>query len=114
MIVPISINQITSFSNAFNSRAFFLLDRDDTFPYWLKSYSLPQITSNVDSIQLQQHPITVEPTTLVYDDFACTVYVDEFFLVYKNLHEWLVLSTPNENYASSKTDATLYILDTTV
>lgn len=109
MTIPIS--SIKSFSNAYNSRALFLIDRFPELRLWISTFELPGINIPINHIDYIEHGIKTEGATITYAPLTISLYLDEFFVVYKSIYNWLHGMIPGENYVSSKTDTSILVLD---
>lgn len=103
------VTEVSSFSNAFNSKSLLLLDNKPNSEFWLKDVTIPSISLNVIETEHQPYTIKNPGTNITYGDLSVTVFLDEDFQVYKELYNWLYNSLPTEEFNNPKTDATIMI-----
>jgi hypothetical protein len=110
-MTTIDVSNIKSFSNSYNSRAFFLIEKFPDLQLWISDFELPQINININSIDYIEHGLVYEGAVVKYSPLAITLFLDEYFVVYKNLYDWLMGMIPSQSYTPSKTNTALIVLD---
>jgi len=105
------VSNITSFSNAFNSRAKLILTDRPNAEFWLKNVQLPDITLSTESTKHQPYDIKHPGNNITYGDLSLTVFLDENFQVYKELYNWLYLGLPGEDHVDPKSNGMVLIFN---
>jgi len=80
---------ISSFSNNYNSNVLLFLENRPQVQFWIKSYSLPDISLDVVDVELPNNTLKLPGNTLTFGDFSVTLLVDENFIVYKEIFDWI-------------------------
>ena len=88
----LTVDEISSFSNAYNSRALLTLDMNKKkLEFWLKSFNIPSISRPFTEVAYNPYSIKLEGNNISYGELSVTVYLDEDFQVYSDLYDWIVL-----------------------
>lgn len=89
------ISEISSFSNKFNSFALLQIEKFGTVEYWIKNFKLPGLSQSPEEIKRYDHSIFVPGNLIGYNEFSCSVFLDENFITYKTMHEWMMNYVPD-------------------
>jgi len=110
--MSVNLNDISSYSNAFNSKALLLLGDKKQTEFWIKTVSIPEIS--MESTQEPEYPNTtlaIEGDVVTYGDLPVTIFVDEHFNVYQELYNWFFKSLPGKDNVRPQVPATIMIFN---
>lgn len=76
-------------SNSYNSRALLLLEDKPNLLWWIKTFSIPDISISQDELELMHQNLKLEGTKVTYGPISVTCFIDEDYEVYKEAYQWL-------------------------
>lgn len=105
------INDISTFSQHYNSNILLTIDRWAMNGFWVKETALPDLSVGIETIGKEPYDIQMPNGQLEFGEFSATLFVDEHLQVYKELYNWIIETKAGNEITEFKYVGNLFIMN---